>query len=108
MSQRLDTYRLDGGRCVACRKRLPRGGGVWSWHAHHVLKQQWLRRLVIPARIRDATFTVLVCHRCHGRHESRMEAIPLERLPARVVAAVEALGAAPAQMLRRYHPPSGA
>lgn len=105
MSQRLDTYDLDRGRCVGCRKRLRRKGSTWEWQAHHVLKQQSLRRLGVPAaRLRDATFTVLLCRACHERHESRFAAIPFDRLPARVVAAVDATGAPAYDLLRRYHP----
>lgn len=80
---------------------------MWSWHCHHALKAQTLRkRGVMAARIQDATFTVLLCRRCHERHESRFAAIPLERLPARVVEAVDALGPWAEDLLRQYHPPT--
>lgn len=105
MSQRLDTYDADGGRCVGCQKRLARKAGPWSWHAHHVLKQQTLRRFgVPPARLRDATFTVLLCRVCHERHESRFAAVPFRSLPDRAVAAVDAIGPAAHDLLRHYHP----
>lgn len=107
MSQRSDTYDAGDGRCVGCGQRQGRNAGVWAWHAHHILKAQTLRhRGVSPARIRDATFTVVACKRCHERHENRTAAIPLERLPADVVARVDALGPWAVDLLRRYHPPS--
>lgn len=112
VSQRLATYDADEGRCVKCRRRLPRGGDSWCWQAHHVLRQQTLRRLVAPARIRDATYTVLLCRTCHMRHENLGvhddARVPFERLPARVVDAVLELGPAAEDLLRRYHPPTDA
>lgn len=107
MTQREAVYAADRGRCVGCNARLSRSAGPWSWSVHHTLKAQVLRRRgVKPARIRDATYCVLLCRRCHERHESRTAAIPLERLPARVVAAVDALGPWAEDTLRRYHPPT--
>lgn len=109
MSQRAETFELDGGACVGCGARLARGANSWVWNAHHALKAQTLRRRgVRPARIRDATFTVLVCRRCHERHESRTAPIPFERLPARVVAAIDALGDWAHDLLRTYHPQTAA
>lgn len=108
MSQRLETFDADGGRCIGCGARLRRSADSWAWQAHHVLKAQTLRRRgVKPARLRDATFTALVCRTCHMNHETALPhlVIPFERLPARVVAAVDELGAWAHDLLRRYHPP---
>lgn len=109
MTQREAVFELDGGRCVACGKRHRRNADAWSWQPHHVLRQQTLkRRGVPPARIRDATFCVLLCRLpCHMNHESRSATIPLERLPTRVVEAVDALGPWAQDALVRYHPPHG-
>jgi hypothetical protein len=82
---------------------------VWAWQVHHALKQQTLRRRRAPSRyLRGVALAVLVCRRCHERHESRLLAIPLERLPARVLAAASELGPWAEDLLRRYHPPSDA
>lgn len=110
VTQRDAVYVADEGRCVACGKRHRRGSSSWVWQAHHVVKQQTLRRRgVQPARLRDATYCVLVCrYPCHVNHESRHAVIALERLPARVVTAVDALGPWAQDHLRRYHPPAAA
>lgn len=107
LTQREAVYLLDDGQCIGCGVKVPRGGTSWQWQAHHVTKAQQLRRAgVSRQRIRSAEFVVLLCKRCHERHESRTEAVPFERLPDRVVDAVDALGTAAADNLRRYHPPS--
>lgn len=109
MTQREAVWVREAACCCGCDCRLKRGAGSWAWQAHHVIKAQTLRRRgVRPARIRDATFVVLLCRRCHERQEGRTLPVPLERLPAAVVAAVDALGTWAEDLLRRYHPPSGA
>ncbi len=107
MSQRAEVFEFDAGRCIACGKRHRRNASSWDWQAHHVVRQTTLkRRGVPPARIRDATFCVLLCRLpCHMNHESRSAVIALECLPARVVEAVDALGPWAQDGLRRYHPP---
>lgn len=106
-TQRAATYEADHGRCVGCGAKQGRNAGTWAWHCHHVIKAQTLRRQgVRVARIRDATFTVLLCRRCHERHESVTARVPFENLPARVVVAVDALGPWAEDLLRKYHPPS--
>lgn len=107
MSQRPATYDACDGRCVGCGKRLQCSGSSWDWQAHHVVKAQTLRRRgVRPARIRDATYTILLCRRCHERHESRNAPVPLEALPRSVVEACDALGPWAEDLLRIYHPPA--
>lgn len=109
MTQRDAVWIADDGRCVACGKEHARRASSWAWQAHHVIKQQTLRRRgVAPARIRDATFAVLLCRApCHAQHEAALPRVPLERLPDRVVAVVDALGPWAQDELRRYHPPTG-
>jgi hypothetical protein len=109
MTQREAVHKLDGGRCVACGKKHRVRASSWHWQAHHVIKRQALeRRGVKPARIRDATFCVLVCRiPCHENQTSHHARIPLERLPARVVRAVDELGPWAQDALRRMHPPGG-
>jgi hypothetical protein len=108
VTQREAVHQLDGGKCVACGKRHRLRATTWEWQPHHVLKKQTMkRRGVKPARIRDATFCVLLCRLpCHMNHEARHATIPLERLPARVVQAVDELGPWAQDALRRYHPPA--
>jgi hypothetical protein len=110
VTQREEVWELDQGACVACGRRHLRRASSWQWQAHHVVKEQNLRRLgARPARLRDATYCVLLCRLpCHMNHESRSATITLERLPARVVDAVDALGPAAQDQLRRYHPPAAA
>jgi hypothetical protein len=107
MTQREAVHKLDGGTCVMCGKRWRRHATVWEYQAHHVIKRQVLqRRGVKPARIRDATFCVLVCRTpCHENQTSHHALIPLERLPARVVLACDELGPWAEDALRRTHPP---
>lgn len=108
MTQRQETFRLDNGHCVACGVKLAAGADSWSWQCHHALKAQVLRRAGVPSRrLRDATFTVLLCRRCHLAHEARIPApIAFECLPERVVLAIDALGPGPHDLLRIYHPPA--
>lgn len=107
MTQREAVYRRDGGRCVGCGGRQSRGDRR-GWAAHHVLKAQWLRRRGVPSRyLRTELVCVLLCARCHERHEARVAPVPLERLPVAVVEACDALGTWAIDLLRRYHPPTG-
>jgi 5-methylcytosine-specific restriction endonuclease McrA len=102
-------YDLDGGRCVGCGARLRRGGSTWEWQVHHAIRAQTLKRRGIGPRSRRAlAVCVLLCRRCHERHESRTAPIALERLPPRVVAAADALGPWAEDLLRVYHPPGAA
>lgn len=108
MTQRHATWEQCGGRCVGCNRRVSRTASSWVWQAHHVIKQQWLRSMVRQARIRDATFTVVLCRRCHERHENPGvhddARVPLEKLPRAVVERVDDLGSRASYLLRRYHP----
>jgi hypothetical protein len=107
VTQREAVYDADNGTCVACGARHRRAAGAWEWSCHHAIKAQVLRRRhVQPARIRDETFCVVLCRRCHERHENRTAPVPLERLPRRVVEAVEGLGLWAVDLLTRYHPPT--
>lgn len=110
MTQREAVYELDQGRCVNCGKRHRRNASTYEWQPHHVIRQQVLRRRnVKPARIRDATFCVLLCTSpCHERQTTLTARVPFERLPARVVQAVDALGPWAQDALRRAHPIGGA
>lgn len=110
MTQREAVYELDQGRCVNCGVEHHRNAGPWAWTCHHVIRQQVLRRRKVkPARIRDATFCVLLCTSpCHERQTTAFKRVPFERLPARVVEAVDALGPWAQDALRRQHPISGA
>jgi hypothetical protein len=105
VTQRDATWLADDGRCIGCRKPVARRASSWVWQAHHVIKQQvLLRRGVMKARLRDSTFTVVLCRRCHERHENRFAVVPLEALRPEVVAAVDALGTWAEDTLRSYHP----
>lgn len=105
MSLRAEVFALDGGRCVATGVRLSPNGSTWQWAAHHPLTQQQLKRNGLGALVKDPRFACLVARRPHERHHSRHEPIPLERLPARCVEAIDALGPWAQDLLRRYHPP---
>jgi hypothetical protein len=107
MTQREAVYRAHDGRCVACGHRWSRNSR--GWDCHHALKAQWLRQRRAPSRyLRTEIVCVLACRACHFNHESRVRVIPLEALPERVVRAVDALGPWAEDLLRRYHPPTGA
>src|SRR3954451_24513594 len=107
MGLRAEVYELDGGRCVGCGAKQARGADAWSWSCHHVVKQQVMRaRGLRPKWWRSAALAVLLCRRCHERHESRTAPVPLERLPERVHRSVAILGPWSVDLLRRYHPPA--
>lgn len=106
MTLRQQVYDLDRGRCIATDAELRRNGGVWEWSAHHPLPQQVLKREGLKKLCRDPRFACLVSRRAHERHELAVERIPLERLPARCVEAIDALGPWAQDRLRRYHPPA--
>lgn len=98
-------FDLDRGLCVGCGHKMARGGDAWSWQAHHVIKQQVLRaRGLQPKWWRGPALCVLLCRRCHERHESRTAPVPWERLPERIHYAVGLLGPWAVDLLERYHP----
>jgi hypothetical protein len=104
---REQVYRADGGRCVACGARCDRNAGMWGWSVHHCLKQQWLKSRKAPERfLSSPQVCVLLCKRCHERHESRTAPVPFERLPLRVMQGAQEVGAWAEDLLRRYHPPT--
>jgi 5-methylcytosine-specific restriction endonuclease McrA len=109
VSLRLEVFDRDGGECVSCGTPLARGGDLWAWHVHHVVKEQTLKaRGCRPRWWRSAALAVLVCRRCHERHTNRMGVIPLERLPSRVLRSAAILGPWAVDLLRRNHPPADA
>lgn len=109
MSLRLEVFDADGGSCVGCDRPLPRGADLWSWHVHHVVKEQTLKaRGCAPKWWRTRRLAVLLCRRCHERHTSRTAVVPLERLPGRVLASAAELGPWAVDLLRRNHPPADA
>lgn len=94
----------DNGRCVNC------GAGPffadqdrWTWQAHHPVHKQ----ILAEARKWDPRNGVTLCRRCHERHESWTERIPLAKLPARCVEFATELGAAVVSVLERAHPTDG-
>lgn len=108
-SQRDVVFDLDHGRCVGCDTAQARNAGPWLWQVHHAIKAQELKRRGIDRRSARATSVcVLLCRRCHERHESRTAPIALERLPLRVLDAAAELGEWASDRVRWYHPPSDA
>lgn len=95
---------LDRGLCVNC------GAGPffadqdrWIWQAHHPVHKQ-----ILPeARRWDERNGVVLCRRCHERHESWTERIPLSKLPARCMEFAVELGASTVSVLERAHPTDG-
>ena len=105
MTHRQSVYLADKGRCVNCGEAQQQLAGPWHWQAHHALKQQWLKKRHAPQRfLHDASVSILLCKRCHERHESRTESVPFEKLPARVVRGASEIGTWAEDLLRRYHP----
>lgn len=105
MARRDETWVADEGRCVGCEKTLPRDGDHWSWHSHHCVPEQVLRRERVPSKfIRTALVCVLLCRRCHERQTSAMERVPFERIPSRVILAAAQLGGWAMARLEREHP----
>jgi hypothetical protein len=70
-----------GKRCVRCGTR-------WRVQGHHVLAQQFLRRLAkslgVPAStlLWDVRIGMPLCETCHARHTNRIDPIPLALVPA--------------------------
>lgn len=56
--------------CASC--------GARAAHRHHVVYRQHLR--IHGGSARDERFLLDVCKRCHDRHHSRMEPLPLRVL----------------------------
>lgn len=107
MARRDETFQADGGVCVNCGARLPRGGDWWSWQSHHCVPEQALRAEGAPSKyMRTALVCILLCRRCHERHTSRTATIPFERIPLRVRVAAQALGEWAVARLEREHPPA--
>jgi hypothetical protein len=107
LSLRREVFDLDGGCCVGCGAKLRRNGDLWQWQAHHAIKQQVLKaRGLRPKWWRGAALCVLLCRRCHERHESRTAPVPSEKLPPRIHKSVAILGPWAVDLLRRYHPPA--
>lgn len=94
----------DQGHCVACRKSLPREAGTWVWQVHHPIPQQTLIASGLSYFCGDVRAGVLVCKRCHERHENVIPRIPSERLPARVHELAAFLGPRFIDLLDRLHP----
>lgn len=105
MTLREAVFRADEGRCVQCGDVLSPYGDQWQWQAHHVLKQQWLKRRGQEKRLCDHELAILLCRRCHEGHESRFAPVALEKLPLRVLKSAQELGPWAEDLLRRYHPP---
>lgn len=95
---------VDKGRCVGCSKRLPREAGIWVWQVHHPIPQQKLKREGLEFFCGDERAAVLLCKRCHERHETVSMRVPSERLPERVHDLVAFLGPRFIDLLDRLHP----
>ena len=105
MTQRQLVYDLDNGRCVGCDKPLRRNGDFWHYHAHHVIRQNTLKRKgVRPRWWRGPHLCILLCWDCHGGQTSCMAKVPFERLPGRVWQAAVELGPWAEEALLRAHP----
>lgn len=95
---------LDHGLCVMC------GAGPffadqdrWTWQAHHPVHKQ-----ILPEERKwDPRNGVVLCRRCHERHETWTARIPREKLPARCMEFATELGAAVVSVLERAHPTDG-
>lgn len=93
-------WELDGGRCVACGRVVPKDADRWVWQAHHPLPKQKL-----PAGQRyDPRNGVVLCTRDHERHETRTAVIAGTKLPARVREFAAELGDWAVDALDRAHP----
>jgi hypothetical protein len=104
MTLREEVFNADGGRCVGCGAVQSPSADQWQWQCHHALKKPWMVRF--GADRGDPNLAVLLCRRCHERHENRTAPVPLDALPLRVRSAVADLGDAADDLLRRYHPPT--
>jgi len=101
---RQEVWRLDGGRCRGCGLEVELHADSWVWQAHHCVPKERLRRESLHLRVWDPGNGIVLCTRCHGRHESRIAAVPLEKLPARVSAFAQAVGDWCVDVLHREHP----
>lgn len=106
MTQREAVYEACKGKCVGCGRVQRRRTDLWGWNAHHVIKQQTLKRRKVPSRyIRGPSLCVVLCFRCHGAQTSAMGRVPLDLIPQAVQDAVAELGDWAVDLLRREHPP---
>lgn len=79
---------IKGQRCVKCGRTSSEAREAGTRHqAHHVIRQEVLKRLGLREALWDPDSAVCVCDEpCHRRHSGRQERIPYEVLPARAVA----------------------
>ncbi len=86
---------IRGERCVVCgrseREAYEETG--LGHQAHHVIRQEVLRRLSLDRHLWAPRAAVCVCEEpCHRRHTSRMARIRRSQLPARALEFVKELG----------------
>lgn len=78
---------IRGQRCVKCGRTSQEARAAGTRHqAHHVLRQEVLKRLGLREALWDPDSAVCCCEPCHSAHTSRKERIPYEALPARAIA----------------------
>jgi hypothetical protein len=100
---RVGVWEADEGRCVSCRKPVPRDGDLFSWQAHHPLLKQTMKRRGLRDEVYDVRFGVVLCTRCHEGHHG-LHPVSGAKLPARVWAALEAVGVWAVDVVDRAHP----
>jgi hypothetical protein len=98
-------------RCVGCGAGpFYADQGPWVWQVHHVVPRQVLRRHGRPEMIMDPRGCVILCRRCHERHERpgigalTSWRVPRARLPSRALRHAEELGNWAVRALERMHP----
>lgn len=95
------------GYCCGCGAQVPRDADRWTWQAHHPIPKQALKREGLRHLVNDVRFGVVTCRRCHERHTTRTETIPLDKMPLRVLDAAHEIGPRWADLLGREHPAAG-
>lgn len=100
---RLTVWDLDRGRCVQCGQAVRRLGDSWEWQAHHVVPKQRLRREGLHARVWDAANGVVLCRRCHERHELAVRRVSPKNLPGRCRDFAASLGTWGSDLVDRLH-----
>lgn len=87
----MEVWRLDKGKCRECGKPVAKHAGVFVWSAHHIIAKQLLRARKLYHLVWDVRNGMVLCHRCHSRHENGLR-VDRKKLPRRLASFLAACG----------------